>query len=261
MNRSTRPLAWLSVTALALFVAGCVSSDPAMPTAPSLDLGSAPDGSTLKTTAPALQTPTGDQRLGLPPFTLVASPVAGTFAQVPFSYRIEVHDSNGVLVQDSGQLNAPVFSITLPLDQDRRYTWRARAEFAHGAGPWSVTGSFFTPAKPPNPCGHLFDPVGIIGCWISVLWDGDVGHGELFALVQAVAKDLNRAGVEGGPFGILRKTVGNNCEGYSCDIICAGQGSNQDQYDILVNESVPVWGAPNNGPNIRQDVCEIQEPD
>jgi len=263
MNQSFRSLACSSVAAFALLVSGCVSSDPAMPTAPTPDVSSSADGSTLKVNAPTLQSPIGDVRVGQqPPYTLVASSVAGTFSQAPFYYRIEVHDSNGVLIRDSGALNSPSYTLDVQLDQDRRYTWRARAEYAHGAGPWSVTGSFLTPQRPPNPCGHYFDPVGIIHCWIGEIWDDSVGPGELIALTKAVAKDLNRAGIEGGPFGALRKVAGNNCEGYSCDIICAGQGGDQVQYDFLIADEIPVWGGGNTTDDgIRVDVCEIQEPD
>ena len=45
----------------------------------------------------------------------------------------------------------------------------------------------------------------------------------------------NAAGVSGGPFGILEKASGNNCGGYSCDIICSGQGNAQKQWDVLID--------------------------
>ncbi len=261
MSPSTRSLAGLSVAAFVGIAAACVSSAPAMPVAPTVDFAAAPDGSTLLVTAPSLQAPVGDPVLGQPPYTLVASPATGLYAQAPFSYRVELHDSNGILVEDSGPISSPVHTIGLTLDQDQRYTWRVRAEWADGVGPWSATGSFFTPAKPPSPCAHVNDPIGIIGCWQSILWDDSPGPGEHAALVKAVAKELNRAGWPGGPFGALVKIVGNNCEGYSCDIICAGQDGDQDQYDFLIDDHFPVWGPPNNGSEIRADVCEIQFPD
>jgi len=36
-----------------------------------------------------------------------------------------------------------------------------------------------------------------------------------------------------GPFGILRLRSNNNCGGSSCDIVCAGQGTSQRQYNVL----------------------------
>jgi hypothetical protein len=41
--------------------------------------------------------------------------------------------------------------------------------------------------------------------------------------------------------GILRKTTGNNCRGYSCDIICF---SNGQHYDVLIDSddrAIPGW--------------------
>jgi len=78
---------------------------------------------------------------------------------------------------------------------------------------------------------------------------------------RAVAHDLNANGVGGGPFGILRKGSGNRCNGYACDIICAGSGSGQKQWDILSDwdgAQSPSWNGPKTYPNIRVDACEIQ---
>jgi hypothetical protein len=76
------------------------------------------------------------------------------------------------------------------------------------------------------------------------------------AFLSGSAKDFNAAGVPDGPFGILRKTGGNNCNGYSCDILCSGQGSNQKQWDVLVDSKYVTWGAPI--PDIREDTCVVQ---
>ena len=86
--------------------------------------------------------------------------------------------------------------------------------------------------------------------------------GQILQFLRSVAQSLNRNGISGGPFGILRKETGNQCGGYSCDIICAGQGSSQRQYDVLGDvegAQSPGWGAPHTiANNIRVDVCEIQ---
>jgi hypothetical protein len=84
---------------------------------------------------------------------------------------------------------------------------------------------------------------------------------QIVSFLRAVARSLNRNGIDGGPFGILRKRSGNNCGGYSCDIICAGQGSSQRQWDVLGDAEgaqTPTWSGPKTVPNIRVDVCEIQ---
>lgn len=84
---------------------------------------------------------------------------------------------------------------------------------------------------------------------------------QLLSLMRAIARDLNANGVGGGPYGILRKGGGHNCGGYSCDIVCAGQGNDQRQWDALSDAegaASPVWSGPFTLPNIRVDVCEIQ---
>jgi len=63
-------------------------------------------------------------------------------------------------------------------------------------------------------------------------------------LLRGIASDLNAAGIPGGPFGILRKESGNQCGGFSCDIICSGQDSQQRQWDVLRDSpetAEPVW--------------------
>jgi hypothetical protein len=85
-----------------------------------------------------------------------------------------------------------------------------------------------------------------------------MSHDEVIAFLAGSAKDMNAAGVAGGPFGILQKRTGNNCHGYSCDIICSGEGQQQKQWDVLVDERFVTWGQPNTVPGIRIDACEIQ---
>ena len=83
--------------------------------------------------------------------------------------------------------------------------------------------------------------------------------GENSTLPRAIAVNLNAEGIEGGPFGVLVKTTGNNCLGYSCDIICSGQGDEQRQWDVFVaseETADPVWREVLGGIAIRP--CEIQ---
>jgi hypothetical protein len=58
---------------------------------------------------------------------------------------------------------------------------------------------------------------------------------QVVATLKAVAARLNASGQPGGPFGVLVKAGGNSCNGYSCDIICAGSGAGQRQWDIFGN--------------------------
>jgi hypothetical protein len=66
----------------------------------------------------------------------------------------------------------------------------------------------------------------------------------IVSFLKSLAASLNANGISGGPFGILVKDGGHNCNGYSCDIICSGNGSSQRQWDVLVDaggQSLPVW--------------------
>ena len=88
-----------------------------------------------------------------------------------------------------------------------------------------------------------------------------MSHSQMYDLMVAIVQSLNRNGIGGGPFGILRKQSGTNCNGYSCDIICAGQGNGQRQWDVLGDidgAQSPGWAGPHTVPHIRVDVCEIQ---
>ncbi len=66
---------------------------------------------------------------------------------------------------------------------------------------------------------------------------------EIATMLKDVARRLNSANQPGGPFGVLFKGVGNSCAGYSCDIICTGNGSAQRQWDILGNADPAERGA------------------
>lgn len=74
---------------------------------------------------------------------------------------------------------------------------------------------------------------------------------------------LNRAGIPGGPYGILLKPTGENCDGISCDIICTGNGSAQKQWDVLVavgEASTPGWAGPLPTIAIRECVVPSGDP-
>jgi hypothetical protein len=171
---------------------------------------------------------------------------------------------------------------TVPLGQTfelgRTYYWRVQARDigdSQAVSPWSSVQIFTTPSPAPAPgggggggdfgsgdtskCGPPYqsDPIGILQCHRSA-YPEHMSASQAVAFLRGSARDLNRAGVAQGPFGILRKQSGNNCNGYSCDIICAGQGNSQKQWDVLIDEKYANWGAPMTVPGIRIDVCEIQ---
>jgi hypothetical protein len=152
------------------------------------------------------------------------------------------------------------------------YFWRARASDGETTSAWATTQAFKTPNAPspspsPAPTGGpctSTDPLAIITCerdkYTHMTADQEL------SFIKATAHDFNANGVSSGPFGVLRKSGGSNCGGYSCDTLCAGQGTSQRQWDILGDADpwpgggaqTPSWGPPATYPNIRADTCDIQ---
>lgn len=162
-----------------------------------------------------------------------------------------------------------------PVDRDLDYSvtyyWHVRATDGEYGTDWTPTQVFRSPAAPApspspspgptNPGGpcNSSDPNVIVQCERSKY--GHMDSGQIVAFLRSTAQSLNRNGIGGGPYGILRKGGGSNCGGYSCDIICAGQGTSQRQHDVLGDAEgaqVAGWGAASTYPNIRVDLCEIQ---
>ena len=139
----------LGLAALVALVMACSrqSTSPTSPSSTASASGNAEPGVTLKVTAPAPTSPANDSTLGdgvVP--TLVANAASGTFTTASLSYRFQVFDANGNMVQDSGLRSAPSFAVTADLDFEKRHTWRVRAELDGAVGPWSATFAFTTPA-------------------------------------------------------------------------------------------------------------------
>jgi hypothetical protein len=85
--------------------------------------------------------------------------------------------------------------------------------------------------------------------------------GQIVAFLKGTAKDMNAARISGSPYGLLEKKSGHQCGGFSCDILCTGQGTSQKQYDVLRDaegDASPTWGSPKTYPGIRVDECHIQ---
>ena len=165
----------------------------------------------------------------------------------------------------------PVISYSPDIDLagSATYYWRARATDRETTSAWSnpqpcrtaagapAPGPGPGPAPPSGgPCNSS-NPTTIVECERAKY--GHMSHPQMYDLMVAIVQSLNRNGIGGGPFGILRKQSGTNCNGYSCDIVCSGQGSGQRQYDVLGD----IDGAQSPGfsgplPTIRPDVCEIR---
>jgi hypothetical protein len=227
---------------------------------------------------PRLDSPINNVRIDdfQPEFRIGNAPRTGPVGAI--SYVLELSDTdsfaNKVAVwtfrEQPGQTQ---FRAPHTLVGDKQFFWRAQAFDTGASGPWSDAQVFRTAvpvAGPPGgggggapgtPCGPPYpnQPFGIVQCRRSQY--GHLSTDQILPFMRGVAKDLNAAGIAGGPYGILRKQSGFNCGGFSCDIICAGQGSSQRQYDVLIDaggRSEATWGAPKTAPGIRVDICEIQ---
>ena len=174
----------------------------------------------------------------------------------------------GIVNEGSGQTR---FNSS-PLANGATFYWRVRAKDAETTSGWSATQSFRTPAPPaptpspspspsPAPGGACVssNPQKIIECERAKYVH--MSSGDTLNFLISSARSLTSNGIAGAPFGLLRKTGGSSCNGYSCDIICSGSGNNQKQWDVLGDAEgaqVPAWNGPNTVPNIRVDVCDIK---
>ena len=140
--------------AAAAMLASC-SSAPAVPTAPSANTGgtaaaTGPDGSTLKTNAPALVSPVERVRAEDRRPTLIWANATGKYGGIGVAYDIEVSTpSTVVYTQTVGE--SPDFGahlIPFDLEYDTVYTWRVRSRVGNDMGPWSNWAEFLSPLRP-----------------------------------------------------------------------------------------------------------------
>ncbi len=162
MQRST--LVLMAVTAIVATTLACDrgSMSPASPsTVTATGNPATSDGATLKATAPTPLSPINDERLsGETEPTLTAIAATAKYATVALKYRFQVFSDTGELVQDSGLVNGPSFTVAADsLPFDKRFTWRVRAEYQGAFGPWSTTASFLTPNGGYIRGSAVFDPL------------------------------------------------------------------------------------------------------
>lgn len=149
---------WLSVSILACSLAlalscGKHSPTPSSPSATTPDdTGAAADGSVLKATAPAPQSPINGAKPSDMSVVLVAGNATMKFASgVPLSYKFEVYNASGQRVYESGLIPQGSGGTTShevvsgDLVEDQTYQWQVRAEYQGMAGPWSSRASFVAP--------------------------------------------------------------------------------------------------------------------
>ena len=255
----------LGAAGLAAATIACNLATPSRPT-PTVVTGGTSNGATLKVSAPTPQSPANGTTLTdiiISGITLSAGGATPTFAtSAALQYEFELTGPGGFR-ETSGVVGSPTWKQSQTLEYATQYSWRVRAVQDGAAGPWSSNSTFSTTELPPEfRCRPPFmsAPLDIMICHMNVM-GGEFHEAEDHVVwLSRVARDFNIAGVPGGPYGILQKRTGNNCGGYSCDILCSGHGNNQLQFDVLVDDRIPVFGGGGADVHdgIRVDVCEIQ---
>ena len=258
-----------TLTAISL---GC-SQSPSSPAAPTSggpgSGGALPDGATLKVTAPSLLSPTGGVLVeDLDPDLVLGNSQGMYVSGLPLSYVFEVLNASGQVVYSSapvaeGAGGTTRHEIAMDLEADQNHSWRAWAVYNGRRGPISGSEQFRTYVPGPGgaSCAHLGAGPGlelaIVQCRRAQF--GFMSSADRIEFLRRIAFDLGRAPYrDHPPYGLLIKVEGHNCFGYSCDIICSGQGGGQRQWDVLLDEDaaqVPVW---NRVGEISARPCEFQ---
>lgn len=159
----------LCSAAAVLALAIACSKSPNAPTSPSVSESgagnAAPDGSTLKVTAPTVIGPTnGAQPDSL---TLTASKAEGKFDKsLQLSYQFQIATDSGQIVSACTQTVTPdpgagevSYAPSCGLEFDAPHKWKVRARSGDYVGPWSAEASFRTPSGGYIRDNEVFDPL------------------------------------------------------------------------------------------------------
>jgi hypothetical protein len=200
-----------------------------------------------------------------PTFTVVNAPRSGPVGRI--SYQLQVANDSAFanlfavwqFPETPGQT-----SLAAPsqLAGDKQYFWRIRAYDSNSViGPWTDTQLFKTPAPAPAPappppsggggraCTPYAQPIDVVSCR-RAQYPARLSPGQAPALLADIARDLNTS--RPAYYGRLSKTSGNNCGGFSCDIICETPGTNHQLWDVFgdgpdaganyAGAATPQWG-------------------
>lgn len=155
-----------SATALLALAVAC-SKSPQSPASPAstteATADAAADGSTLKVTAPAPQSPVGGAQPQTLTFVASASTAVYAVASLPtLSYELEIKNAGGTTVcTGAGSASGGTVSIapTCTIDFDANHTWRMRATIGNAKGPWSAASSFKSPIGGYISGNEIYDPL------------------------------------------------------------------------------------------------------
>ncbi len=198
--------------------------------------------------APSPRYPVANEQLttSRPELSVANGSAEGPVAQAYYLFQVSPDSSfaNVIVNEEAPQQNGET-KLTVPgnLNYATQYYWRARISDGETTGPWSSTESFRTGAAPAPTPGPAPGPAPGGSCVLAsgnaivvcnrYRYAGFMSETQVVAFLAQSAKDLNTARIPGYPFGILVKDGGYNCNGFSCDILCAGNGSGQRQWDVL----------------------------
>jgi hypothetical protein len=197
-----------------------------------------PDGSTLKATVPTPQSPINGVRLtALQPVVLVIGNSTTPYLAVPLTYRFEVTNAAGAVVEDvvvAGGAGSTSHTVTNTLDSEAPYQWRVRPEYQGTAGPWSARAAFISPPSEGYLKGaELYDPLmngKTIGTIVGpVTFIPGVGV-KLESFGSRIVYELPEP-LEDGELSALVTNVATNTEGGKTKIFSMAQGYG----DLTVN--------------------------
>jgi hypothetical protein len=188
-----------------------------------------------------------------------------TPATVTYTLEVATNDTFAntmVAWQFTEQPNETKFAAASGFPPAMQLFWRVRASEGSAVGPWSNTAVFRTPAPvvtptpttpvPGGSCASATSHLAVVECRRKQY--GYMTPDLLLQFLRGIAKDLNAGNFSGGAFGILSKPGGNNCGGYSCDIICSSSGNIWDTLADSEGAQSPTWGAKGTS----SSTCEIQ---
>lgn len=261
-----RVLLCTCATVLAVAIACSKQSpSPVSPSAaPEAAADAAPDGSTLKATAPTPVSPVG----GAQPDTVVltATKSVGKFADISPSYEFEIFNAANARVYTSGVIggvgsgdNVTHQPPDTALDFDQPYTWRVRAVFQGAHGPWSSTASFRSAVGGYLRGNELFDPLTngqskVMEGSNNVTWLPGVGV-RLNARDSVVQYRLQQPCVD-CEMSALMTNIGNGSENWKTKVLSMLQGDGinitDNPYRMTVDKRT-TWE--NQGSRIRYTMC------
>jgi hypothetical protein len=211
---------------------------------------------------PAPESPAGGGRITSRQPTLVArnGVSTGPHGVLFYLFQLSATQSFGELTVNAETLQSSngttSYAVPALLPYDTQLYWRVRITDGLNTGAWSGTESFRTPLAPvvtpvpptpgPTSGGSCRSSSGeaIVTCNRD-RYAGQMSSSQIVDFLGNVASDLTASGINGAPFGLLLKDSGHQCNGYSCDIVCSGNGSGQRQWDVLRDADatqIPVWG-------------------